>query len=104
MFCPQQLHELPGLGISALRYAKTNPALLHQLSYTKKPKDPFDFRTSETKLRNNSSRNLLSSQTNAVKEISCMFWDLGFDWAGSLQERDLFQVPIFTMGSFRGLD
>ena len=48
--------------------------------------------------------NLLGSQANVAKEISCMFWDLGFDWAGSLQERDLFQVPIFTMGSFRRLD
>ena len=47
---------------------------------------------------------MLNDEANAAKEISCMFWDLGFDWAGSLQERDLFQVPIFTMGSFRGLD
>ena len=40
MSCPQPLHELPSLGISAHRYARANPALLHQLLlYYNDPKD-----------------------------------------------------------------
>ena len=65
------------------------------------PKDSLDFRN---QTKNNSSRNRLGYQADAAGEITFVCWDLGFDWAGSLQGRDLLKVPIFTVGSFRGLD
>ena len=65
------------------------------------PKDSLDFRN---QTKNNSLRNRLGYQADAAGEITFVCWDLGFDWAGSLQGRDLLKVPIFTMGYFRGPD
>ena len=92
MSCPQPLHELPSLGISAHRYARANPALLHQLLlYYNDPKDP-GF---QKPIRRTTIREIYSAPKPMWRKKSHVcsgIWDL--------TGRDLYKGGIFSKSQF----